>query len=496
MLFSQIIYYIYPMKNKRFSLQIRIFLAMLLIVLIASILIIGVTLIQNRKQAKDYHIKRLKRKEAAINRSINEHLKTTTWFVESKNLKYIFKDAIFTISNIHRLEINFFDFKGKLILSSSKDIVKNPKPKVISDEILKKLQEDVTRHSFVNETKKEKIVYRTSYSYIYDNKNNPVAILSIPYIEESKSHELQLNDFLKRITFVFLLVLLIATFIAYFLSRYITLPIKTIADKMGNTGLNHRNEKINIKGGSEEIHNLVHAYNSMIDKLEESAVKLAKSEREQAWREMAKQVAHEIKNPLTPMRLSVQSFQRRFDPQDIDAKAKINEFSQTIIQQIDTMSSIASAFSDFAKMPVAHKVPLNVVDVVKHAVDIFSESYISFFSDKESIIIPIDKTQLVRVITNLVTNANQALSLDKSPKIEVRIQEDNKQVKIMVADNGRGIATEVKNRIFEPKFTTKTSGMGLGLPMVKNIIETYGGTISFVSEEGRGTVFTVVLPKE
>ena len=484
------------MKDKRLSLQIRIFFSMLLIVLIASVLIIGVTLIQNRKQAKDYHIKRLNRKEAAINRSISEHLKVTTWFVESKNLKYIFKDAIFTISNIHGLEINFFDFKGNLILSSAKSIVKNPVPKVVSPDILSKLEKDVVRHSFVNETNKDGSVYRTSYSYVYDNKNNPIAILSIPYIEESKSHELQLSDFLKRITFIFLLVLLIATFIAYFLSRYITLPIKTIADKMDETGLNHRNEKIEIKGGSEEIHNLVGAYNSMIDKLEESAVKLAKSEREQAWREMAKQVAHEIKNPLTPMRLSVQSFQRRFDPKDVDAKEKINEFSQTIIQQIDTMGSIASAFSNFAKMPVAHKVPLDVVDVVKHAVDVFSEPYISFFSEKESIIIPLDKTQLVRVITNLVTNANQALSLDKDPKIEVSTQDDSNQVKIIVADNGKGIAPAVESRIFEPKFTTKTSGMGLGLPMVKNIIEAYGGTISFVSEEGRGTVFTVIFPKK
>jgi len=484
------------MQNKHYSLQIRVFLSMLLIVVIASILIIGVTVIQNRKQTRDYHLKRLHRKEAAINRSIDHILKTTTWFVEAKNFRYIFKDEIFTISNIHGLELNIFDFNGKLIISSSNDIVKSSNPKLIPPKILLRLRNDVTKHSFVDETKKDGSVYRTTYSYIYDNKKNPVAILSIPYIEESKSHELQLSDFLKRITFVFLLVLLIATFIAYFLSRYITLPIKAIAEKMNETGLSHRNEKIALKAGSEEIHNLVLAYNSMIDKLEDSAVLLAKSEREQAWREMAKQVAHEIKNPLTPMRLSIQSFQRRFDPNDEDIRERVSEYGQTLIQQIDTMSSIASAFSDFAKMPVAHKVPLDVVEVVKYTVDIFSEPYIVFFSEEEEIIIPLDKTQLVRVITNLVTNANQALSTDKEPKIEVRIQDYKNEILITVADNGKGIAKSVQNRIFEPKFTTKTSGMGLGLPMVKNIIEAYGGSISFVSEEGRGTVFTVIFPKE
>ena len=483
------------MKIKRLSLQIRIFLSMLFLVIVASVLIIGVTVQQYREQALDYHIKRLQRKENAIKRDINYELANTTWTVETSRLPNIFRDKIYEIADVHGMEVYLYDLKGKLLKTSRASFIKDTTLKPISKDILKELQNDV-EHRVVKNLVSNNKTYKSSFSYIYDNKYNTIGILNISYLQESRFFQKELKEFLVRISGVFLLILSIAVVMAYFLSRYITKSIKTVIDKMNQTHFSSQNEKIELQGGSEEIHNLVNAFNSMIDQLEDSAVKLAKSEREHAWREMAKQVAHEIKNPLTPMRLSVQSFQRRFDPADPDAKEKVAEFSQTIIQQIDTMTSIASAFSDFAKMPVAHKEPLNVVEVVKHAVDIFSESYISFFSEEDEIIARLDKTQLIRVITNLVTNANQALIGHSNPKIEVRIRDLNDKVEISVADNGKGISEAVKEKVFEPKFTTKTSGMGLGLPMVKNIVEAYGGSISFISEVDKGTVFTVQFPKE
>ena len=234
----------------------------------------------------------------------------------------------------------------------------------------------------------------------------------------------------------------------------------------------------------------------MIDELEESAVKLARSEREQAWREMAKQVAHEIKNPLTPMRLTVQNFQRKFDPEDKDIHKKVDEYSKTLIQQIDTMSSIASAFSSFAKMPAQQSETLNVVKTVKLALDIFNEDYIVFSSDNDEIIAKFDRTQLIRVVTNLVKNSIQAIPDTKDPKIIVKVQSQNKNVVISVSDNGAGVLEENKHKVFEPKFTTKTSGMGLGLAMVKNIVEMHNGTISFISQPNSVTTFTVTIPKE
>jgi two-component system, NtrC family, nitrogen regulation sensor histidine kinase NtrY len=233
----------------------------------------------------------------------------------------------------------------------------------------------------------------------------------------------------------------------------------------------------------------------MIDELEESAVKLATSEREQAWREMAKQVAHEIKNPLTPMRLSVQSFQRNFDRNDPEIEHKVDEYSNTIINQIDTMSSIASAFSNFAKMPAQQSETLNVPKIVKLALDIFNENYIEFKCDKEEILAKFDRTQLIRVVTNLVKNATQALQDVEDPHIIVNVEEEENMVCISVSDNGSGISEENKAKVFEPKFTTKSSGMGLGLAMVKNLVETYNGSISFVSKQNKGTIFNVRFPK-
>ena len=264
---------------------------------------------------------------------------------------------------------------------------------------------------------------------------------------------------------------------------------------MNETRLEKRNKKIELKGASEEVSLLVESYNSMIDELEASAVKLATSEREQAWREMAKQVAHEIKNPLTPMRLSVQSFQRKFNPEDPEIEQKVEEYSKTLIQQIDTMSSIASAFSNFAKMPAQKSEELNIVEVIDLALDIFTEDYIKFIASEEEIIAKFDRTQLIRVVTNLVKNAIQALKDVEEKRIIVEVQSKDNDVIITVMDNGCGISEENELKIFEPKFTTKSSGMGLGLPMIKKIIETYGGNITFTSQEQKGTTFRVTFPK-
>jgi nitrogen fixation/metabolism regulation signal transduction histidine kinase len=288
---------------------------------------------------------------------------------------------------------------------------------------------------------------------------------------------------------------LLAIGLAYFISSYITRNIKAVTDKMKQTSLNKTNEKIILKDASAEISTLVNAYNNMVNELEKSALKLAKGEREQAWREMAKQVAHEIKNPLTPMRLTVQSFQRKFDPTDPKINEKLNEYSKALIQQIDTMSSIASAFSNFAKMPSQNREEIDVVEVVKHALDIFTEDYISFFPKQPVIIANLDKNQLIRIVTNLVKNATQALEEVENEKIEVTVSEEENNLNIIIADNGKGITEEDKTKVFEPQFTTKSSGTGLGLAMVKNIVEAYNGTISFTSQENTGTVFKIIIPK-
>ena len=483
------------MNTKVFSIRSRVFVSMVLLILISSVLIGLVTIFQYSEQAEDYNTGRLARKETAVLTHIEVDLRNSKYPVKTSRLEDIFKEEIFNISEIHSLELEIFDLKGSLIVSSNEELIHQNKGAKIPDEILRSLANSGL-HRVVNKAEIDDKEYQSSYTYLYNDSYKEIGILHIPYLENRTDQEIELREFLSRLALGFFLMFVIGMAFALFISRYITKSITTVSEKMNEMRLHKRNEKIEIKGKNKEIHVLIEAYNSMVDDLEESAVKLAQSEREEAWREMAKQVAHEIKNPLTPMRLTVQSFERKFDPADPEIEQKLKEYSKTIIQQIDVMSSIASAFSDFAKMPTRKREEINIVEVVKHATEIFTESYISFSADTEILIMNLDKLQITRVVTNLIKNAIHAVEETEIPIVKVNVVAKTTKLIIEVIDNGKGIADEDKDKVFEPKFTTKTSGMGLGLPMIKNIIEAYGGTLSFESQKNIKTIFTVLLPKD
>lgn len=479
---------------KNLSLRVRIFLSMIFLTLIASVLIAAVSIYQFRKEAREYHQDRLERKEAAIAEHINYVLQTTTYPLTTENIPLIFKDKIFELADIHSMEINFFDLKGKLLISS-KAIFKfdKDKPK-INPSTLKIIQSSLDKR-YIEFSKIDGQSFRSSYSYLKDTKFKPMGILNLPYEENTEFYDNEVQNFLIRFGQVYIFMFLISIILSYFLSSYITKSLKIISDKIEETQLNQRNEKIVIEDGSKEINLLIKSYNTMVDKLEESATILAQSEREQAWREMAKQVAHEIKNPLTPMRLTVQSFQRKFDPNDPNITQKLDDYTKTILQQIDTMTAVAGAFSNFATMPAQQNETLNVVRIVKMALEIFNEDYIQFSALEDEIIAKLDRTQLIRVITNLVKNAIQAIPEEQENKLVfVTVFRQDNEVKIAVKDNGKGISKENQERVFEPKFTTKSSGMGLGLAIIKNIIENYNGTITFETEPNVGTEFLVSFP--
>ncbi len=467
---------------------------MIFLTLIASLLMAGISILQFKTEAKNFHQERLERKENAIKEHINYILSTSTYPLTTENLKYIFKDKIHELSDIHTLQINMYSLKGKLIKSSKTAFSIDKQKPPIPDYILKLVMSSIEKR-YVNVETIEDKKYRSSYSIIKDLKFKPLGILSLPYIEDDGFYDRELKNFLLKLGQVYAFMLVIAFALAYFLSSYITQSLKAISDRIRETSLNQKNEKIQSDDSSQEISLLINAYNGMVEQLEESAQKLAQSEREQAWRDMAKQVAHEIKNPLTPMRLTVQSFLRKYDAADVDSKQKLKDYSDTLIQQIDTMSAVASAFSNFASMPAQQNETLNVVQIVDLALDIFNEDYISFIHNQDEIITKIDRTQLIRIITNLVKNAIQSIPESQIEKmVEVQVKKQKNTVFISVKDNGIGIEIENQERIFEPKFTTKTSGMGLGLGIIRNIIENYKGSISFETEPNKGTIFIVSLP--
>ena len=339
------------------------------------------------------------------------------------------------------------------------------------------------------------VTFLAAYSYVYNLDQKPLTILYLPYYEDNSFNQKELEEFLLRLSGVYLLMLAVAIILAYLISAYITRSLKTISDKLAQTGLEKQNIKIEVPQSSEEIGRIIESYNGMIDQLEQSAVALAKSEREQAWQEMAKQVAHEIKNPLTPMRLNVQLFEQQFKAGDPTAEEKLKAHSAALLEQIDTLSNIATAFATFAQLPAQQRESLEFDKVVGLAISLFNESYIAYAPPTKPIKVKLDRTQLIRIVTNLLKNAIQSVPEDRTPAIVVKVSETSTVVRLEVSDNGIGIAPDIQEKIFEPKFTTKGSGMGLGLGMVKSIVESYGGRISLESEPEKGSRFTVFLPK-
>ena len=476
---------------KKNSLRFQIFLSMTLLVLVSFALLAFVLVGQYRQQALEYHDERLIDKENQIKMQIQYVFSQTTFPVETPYIPLIFREDIYTIANIQNLNFALYDLDGILLKSSKASLSPDQDAFFIPPSVLQQLSSTLNKRISEHHEVAGR-GYQTSYSYITDLQFKPIAILSIPYFENDTFNERALEGSLYNLAIVYFSLLIVALIVAYFISKYITKSLKTIEQRLDKTRLLSRNEKITLKSAPAEISELVSAYNAMIDEIENSKALLAQSEREQAWREMAKQVAHEIKNPLTPMRLSVQSFQRKAN-REPQSSELTNEFCESLIQQIDILSNISTAFSALTNMPAKNDENFNFVPVIKRTLDIFNTDYIHFTYSDSDITAVFDRDQLGRVVTNLVKNAMQATENTPMPHIEVSLYKDNDCITLKVKDNGIGIKETDRDKIFEPRFTTKTSGSGLGLAMVKNIILSYGGTISFTSEVGKGSEFTAVL---
>ena len=475
----------------KLSLRARIFTAMISLVLIASVLIAGVTIYQYREQSNQYHEQRLQRKEAQLQTRIEYILSQSSFPNREEFLDSIFGEVVFQIADEQNVNFRIYNTEGTLITNTQLPPTEGNAS--ITESTLAILRQNPTTN-YVEIMEDGQSQNRSSYSFISNKSGLAIGVLNLSYVDDDSLSAMELQNFLSRLMQVYLFILGVAIILAYVVSRFITKSLEEISDKITQTALGTANQKIDLNPPGKELSKLINAYNDMVDQLAESAVRLAKSEREQAWREMAKQVAHEIKNPLTPMRLSVQSFEQQFDPKDPSASKKIEEFSSTLIHQIDTLSTIASAFSNFAEMPVQESELLNVVKITRLGMDIFTEKYIVFEAPNEPLFARLDRTQLIRILTNLVKNAIQACEEVTEPSIIVSVQKKNEKLCLSVTDNGQGITKEHIDKIFEPKFTTKTSGMGLGLAMVKNIVQTYDGQVGVESSTPKGTSFHVWLP--
>ena len=279
------------------------------------------------------------------------------------------------------------------------------------------------------------------------------------------------------------------------MSNWVTKPLRLLQTNLSLIRFGKKNQTIDYNK-NDEIGALVKEYNKKLMELEQTADQLAKSERESAWRDMAKQVAHEIKNPLTPMKLSIQQMMRVFEKENPEAKIKIDRLANSLIEQIDGLTKIANEFSNFAQMPTPLLEKVELIEICKNVISLFSqdEYTITFSTNENEVYISADKDQLIRAINNLLKNSIQAFEFDRPGEINISVQLTNENCLIKIQDNGSGIPLNQQNKIFVPYFTTKSTGTGIGLSITKQIIENHNGTINFQTTENSGTIFTIELP--
>jgi two-component system nitrogen regulation sensor histidine kinase NtrY len=354
------------------------------------------------------------------------------------------------------------------------------------------------KSEYVTDEKIGALTYKAAYTPIRDDKHKTVAYLQVPYFSNASDYTEQIGSLLNIMINVYALVFIAIGLFAVIIARQITAPLNFIQYNLSKTIYGKKNEPIKWDR-DDEIGALVKEYNNMIAALENSALKLAQSERETAWREMAKQVAHEIKNPLTPLKLGLQLLDKSWKDKDPKFDAKFERFSKSFVEQIESLSNIASEFSAFAKMPDTRIERIDIFDMLTQAVTIFKHMdnvTINFTRTKPPFFIAADRDQLLRCFNNLLKNAIEATPQDTQCLIEINYLITSKNILFTIKDNGNGIPENMREKIFEPNFTTKSSGTGLGLAFVKNSIENANGKVWFETTIGVGTTFYLSFPAD
>lgn len=474
------------------NIQISIVSLTLLFLLVVGI----VTVIYFEKQYDTYHNQRLLRKITTLMKNIDlvitENEKSN---VDSFNT-FINKNLI-QLAETHTLDINLYDENGKLSFTTQPEIFnkeilsKYISPTAYVDIVVKEKQRSVISENI------DKLSYLSAYIPYGEFQDKALAYFHFPYYSKEQNIQSEISYFIIALMNVYVILILFAAFVATIVARSITTPLSVIQENIKNLQLGKKNITIEWHK-NDEIGVLIKEYNRMVEELEKSATLLARSERESAWREMAKQVAHEIKNPLTPMKLSIQHLQRAINEKRDNVDELTIKVTEKLIEQIDNLSHIATEFSSFAKMPQAQNEKIELTKILRSTANLFQDYPhvdITMNIPNEECFIFADRNQIMRVFSNIFTNAVQAIPVEEKGLISVELKQKEEVFLIEIKDSGKGIPNEMKNKVFEPNFTTKSSGTGLGLAISRNIVEKTHGRIWFESEEGKGTTFYVLLPK-
>jgi signal transduction histidine kinase len=408
-------------------------------------------------------------------------------------------EQLYQMADVADVDMNIFNTNGRLIASSLFQVYQN---NILSYNIppsaLIRIFEN-QESAFVQEEKVGLLGYKNAYVGVRSSETGTIiGILSLPFFASQKDLEQRIIDVLSYIINIFTFLFVIFLVVSFFVSRGLTFPLWLITQKIKRTTLSSFNEPLSWNS-DDEIGLMVAEYNRMLVNLEASKKALAKSEKESAWREMARQVAHEIKNPLTPMKLTLQHMKRIIDDGgDNGETEKKQKQINSLLEQIETLSDIATSFSDFAKMPTPQIESLDIRALLLETIELYNKKELGkIISDIEEGIFMIegDKKWLGRALSNLIINGFQAVNDEKRAILHIRLShQDRRRVRIEIEDNGEGIPEHIGEKVFTPNFSTKYTGSGLGLAITKKGIEHANGNIWFESKEGEGTVFYIELP--
>ena len=439
----------------------------------------------------------MERKLVSVQSSLSKMAQTSEKYDEL-NTAEMFQAMDLTSANM-LVDINLFDPLGRLI-RSTKPIVFNEylvstrmNPKAYNDLIFKKKMHSIQEENI------SQLEYYSLYTPIYNENGTLLAIANIPYFVTDSSFKYDAQTIIAAIINLYILLIIGSLLISFTVANSISKPLHTISKSMEEIDLKQKKEHIDYKG-NDELGLLVRTYNQMIDDLDKSTKELAQSEREHAWREMARQIAYEIKNPLTPMRLSIQHLIRMKKTGTGNWEEKFDAVSQSLLEQIEILSNTASEFSSFAKFYVEEILPVDITEILRNQIALFdnnNESIEFIFDNKAGQVTCLARRgQITRVFVNLISNAVQAMDDIAGEKIRITLSYlDSENIRISIEDSGSGVSPENLNRLFTPNFTTKTSGTGLGLAICKNIVTEIHGTIHYErSEELGGANFIITLP--
>lgn len=395
-------------------------------------------------------------------------------------------------------DLNLYNLNGRLIATTRPEIYEMYLQAPIMNA---EAYQNMYRNKVLYFTHKEHLgtgEYESAYIPINDNNGNTLAYLNTPYFSSATDLHIEIVNFILTYLNIILIILGIALIVVLRLTKRLTEPLSLIQNNMRGVKIDQKNEPIEWDR-NDEIGALVKQYNQLIVELEKSAAELKRTTTETAWRGVARQVAHEIKNSLTPMRLSVQLLQRNIETGADNINERVKRTSNTLIEQIDALSDIASSFSRYARLPENHPIPLDLAELVGNVVNLYDTAenieFVYDYDKGKDHTFNGDKTNLNSAIGNLIKNAVQAIGSKPMGKIEVKLESSDSNFVISVKDNGKGIKEEDKDRIFLPNFTTKSGGSGVGLSLTYNIVQSAGGAISFESTEGLGATFVIELPK-